>query len=216
MSCLFKCPKQFYCYRNTMIRNLPRDIEIDILSGFKIASPIVQQQNSYSTTRRENPYTILDVPQNSSYETVKAAFVKAALKHHPDHSKSPDSTTEFVRIRQAFEHIVSISGTSSNAANTKSRVWETDAEFYEWFKMATGDYLAFEMNHQTRKEVIHVYRTMSSGGLDRGGHWEMARQLTEREDVFLRAGGCNTEDNDTKHSSARTTTCDPLRRKRKR
>jgi DnaJ domain len=208
---------QCRCFRAVTIGKQPRDFETDLRR--KIASR--KLQNSFATiTLRENPYTVLNVPQNSSYATVKAAFIKAALKHHPDHSKSPDSTSEFVRIRQAFEQIVSSSGEKPNDINTNSPIWETDADFYEWFKMSTGEYLAFEMNHQTRKEVIHVYRTMSSGGLDRGGHWEMARQLTEREDMFIRAGGCNTGDSDNeKPSSGRKTTsstCDTLRRKRKR
>jgi hypothetical protein len=174
-------------------------------------------------TSRENPYAVLNVPQNSSYETVKAAFIKAALRHHPDHSKSPDSTSEFVRIRQAFEQIVSSTAAGKHANDDDSNgpvVWETDADFNEWFKMATGEHLAFEMNHQTRQEVIHVYRTMSAGGLDRGGHWEMARQLTEREDMLLRAGRSYTEKADNNEPSSECSTAsspsDSLRRKRTR
>jgi DnaJ domain len=134
-----------------------------------------------------NPYRILNVPVNSDYETVKAAFLKAALKHHPDHSKQAD-TAAFVRVRQAFEEIVYNKGGSneddaSSSSSTKKTVWKSDAEFQAWFRAATGEFLSFDMNHQTRQEVIRVYRTMSSGGKDKGGYWEMARQLAEREDA---------------------------------
>jgi hypothetical protein len=181
----------------------------------------VRSRYSFFTTRSlDNPYSVLNIPSNSNFETVKAAFIKAALKHHPDVSKSPESTTEFIRIRQAFEKIALIQESSNNTkssdTNTNHPEWKTDADFYEWFKMATSEYLAFEMNHQTRNEVIDTYRSMSSGGLDRGGHWEMARQLAERQDAFLRAGGCTTADSDANKTTKTTSTCDSIRRRRKR
>ena len=180
-----------------------------------------QKYSSTTTGSRENPYSVLNVPSNSSHETVKAAFIKAALKHHPDHSKSPDSTAEFIRIRQAFEKITSIQENNSNTFSDGNAmnhsVWESDADFYDWFKKATSEYFAFEMDSKTRNEVIDTYRTMSSGGLDRGGHWEMARQLAERHDAFLRAGGCTTgdidEDNPSPESKQPLST---IRRTRKR
>jgi exopolysaccharide biosynthesis predicted pyruvyltransferase EpsI len=155
---------------------------------------------------------------NSSYETVKAAFIKAAMQHHPDHSKSLNSNAEFVRIRQAFEEIISVVRSNNNNGtdnNTKHETWESDAEFNEWFTMQTGEYLTFEMNQQMRQEVIHVYRTMSSGGRDRGGHWEMARLLTEREDAFHRAGSVRNEQKSAASHEHKSTDT-PLRRKHSR
>lgn len=191
---------------------------------YKNKLPIAAQRQKYyfsTTGTRDNPYSVLNIPSNSNFETVKAAFIKAALKHHPDHSKSPDSTAEFVRIRQAFEKIITLNrenrnSTISSDANTNHPEWKSDADFHDWFKMATREYLTFEMNHQTRNEVIHTYRTMSSGGLDRGGHWEMARQLTERQDAFLRAGGCTTTDSEGDKSTNTSLSCDSIRRRRKR
>lgn len=159
-----------------------------------------QDQQSYllssSSFLHDNPYTVLKVPVGSSYEIVKKAFITAALQYHPDHNKNNKSnednksTEEFIRIRKAFEQIVSSKSTSEkyNAEDDRP-VWRNDEEFYQWFQQVTSEHLTFEMNHQTRQEVIHVYRTMSSGGRDRGGYWEMARQLAEREDAFRQAGG---------------------------
>lgn len=148
-----------------------------------------------------SPYSVLNVPMNSSYETVKAAFLKAALKHHPDHSKQAD-TAAFIRVRKAFEEIMyhTGSGNSINLKNNNSNggdssstsdttnsetLWKSDEEFQAWFRHATGEFLSFEMSHDTRQEVINVYRTMgfSPAGTDKGGYWEMARQLAEREDA---------------------------------
>jgi DnaJ-class molecular chaperone len=182
-----------------------------------------QQRTVASTIKSENPYTVLNVAVNSNYETVKAAFLKAALQHHPDHSKSINSTVAFVRIRQAFEEIVSYQ--NDNINNTTGhdkacKTWSSDSEFYEWFKKETGEHLAFDMNHETRQEVIHVYRTMSSGGRDRGGYWEMARLLAEREDAFHRAGGSHSKDSDEDTLTSRQASTSPtstrFRRKRNR
>jgi DnaJ domain len=178
-------------------------------------------KRSFSATLRENPYCVLNIPPNSSYETVKSAFLKAALIHHPDHSKTVDSVATFVRIRQAFEEIVSYKSNGSNDDGTswyddkKPPVWRNDDEFQKWFHDATGEHLSFDMNHQTRQEVIRVYRTMSSGGKDKGGYWEMARQLAEREDAFFRAGG-RSSSNGQAIGNQSTPQTNPIRRKRNR
>jgi DnaJ-class molecular chaperone len=145
----------------------------------------------FSSLSDNNPYRVLNVPIHSNYDTVKTAFLKAALQHHPDHSKHAD-TAAFIRIRKAFEEIVSQTGESSCIASTDTtkrspvvvqKTWKSDAEFQAWFRQATGEFLTFDMNHDTRQEVIRAYRTMSAGGKDKGGYWEMARQLAEQEDA---------------------------------
>jgi DnaJ-class molecular chaperone len=148
---------------------------------------LASASSSFFSSFSDNPYRVLNVPVNSNYDTVKTAFLKAALQHHPDHSKQAD-TAAFIRIRQAFEEIVSqTSATSTETYGTATspvvQTWKSDAEFQAWFRQATGEFLAFDMNHDTRQEVIRAYRTMSAGGKDKGGYWEMARQLAEREDA---------------------------------
>ena len=142
-----------------------------------------------------NPYLVLGVPVNSSYETVKSAFLKQAMEHHPDlasSNKNNGDTTIFVRIRQAFEEIVqdhkkggAATSRDNKAWQNAASTWKNEAEFQEWFRQETSNHLTFDMSHDTRQEVIRVYRTMSNGGRDlRGGYWEMARQLAEREAVI--------------------------------
>lgn len=110
-------------------------------------------------------------------------------------------TAMFIRVREAFEKIVNdhktgAAGTPAERTTTDARkgsqdsdpawpdeapTWSSDAEFREWFRHETSKHLTFEMCDKTRAEVIHVYKTMSQGGKDKGGYWEMARQLAERE-----------------------------------
>jgi hypothetical protein len=55
----------------------------------------------------------------------------------------------------------------------------------DWYVHETGgDDLSFgfAMTDATRQEVADVHWTMGQGGLDRGGMWEMARQLAADND----------------------------------
>lgn len=123
----------------------------------------------------QNPFVVLGIPVGSSYDTVRRAFVQLALRHHPDRSKGGSSAHEFVRIRQAFEAI------QEGSASSSPKGW-SESEIQDWYRQETGEYLSFDMCEQTRREVVHAYRTLSQGGKDKGGYWEMARQLAERED----------------------------------
>ena len=128
------------------------------------------------------------------------------LAHHSRTDSNPQdavarTTAMFIRIRHAFERIVETHKKTSaararrtsgagldhdNADKDDNPVppvpqWNSDAEFRVWFQRETSHHLTFDMCDRTRAEVIHVYNTMSPGGRDRGGYWDMARQLAERE-----------------------------------
>lgn len=53
------------------------------------------------------PFVELGVPISSSYSEVKQAFVRLALKYHPDTAapKTASTTEMFSRVRRAFESI---------------------------------------------------------------------------------------------------------------
>lgn len=134
----------------------------------------------WSTTRflfnsKTNPYQVLGVAKDSDYATVKAAFLKAAMKHHPDQSGSQE---DFLLVRGAFEQIVA----SLNPKSDQSKpIYASEEEFNAWFRDETQQFLSFEMNDATVNEVVKVFQTMSPSGKDKGGYWEMARLLAERQ-----------------------------------
>ena len=135
----------------------------------------------YSQVNENNPFEVLGIPKASSYQEVKRRFVELALRHHPDASDDSDSS-EFVRIRQAFESIRETeNGMASLATEGESSRW-SDEEFQAWFYEETGHQdILFRMDVATRKEVVEIANTQAQGGLDRGGMWEMARAMAEQE-----------------------------------
>lgn len=125
-------------------------------------------------------------------KVVKQAFVQLALQTHPD--KEGGSAAEFLKVRQAFEEILAQhdddnnNGNGGNGNNNNGRRpkgWSTE-DLQHWWQQETGEFLSFEMSHSTRQEVIRAYHTMGPSDdvgpmRDKGGYWEMARQLAERE-----------------------------------
>jgi DnaJ-class molecular chaperone len=142
----------------------------------------------YPSIQGENPFDILGIPKNSSYEGVKRKFVELAMKTHPDISskredgKEAGSVEDFIRLRQAFEAIHKNSdGTARLVDDGEDSSWSDD-NFKAWFYEETGHQdVMFAMDLATRKEVMDIAESQSQGGLDKGGMWEMARNMAEQE-----------------------------------
>lgn len=131
------------------------------------------------------PYETLEVPHGSDYSVVKRAFVEHALKKHPD--QEGGSVEDFLLIREAYDSVRNSLAGPNKSSSDPTANWSI-SEMQAWFRKETGDYLTFEMCDKTRKEVIEVYSKMSRPLNDKGGYWEMARILTERENNAARNG----------------------------
>lgn len=143
---------------------------------------------SFSSRRTPNitddsPFDILGIPKTSTYKEVKSGFIELALASHPDVSKNGD-VENFIRYRKAFESLQESQGGGTErrqGEGSSSSGW-TDEEFQAWFYEETGHSdILFQIELATRREVIDVANTQSQGGLDRGGMWEMAREMAEQE-----------------------------------
>jgi len=164
-------------------------------------------KNKNDPNNSDNPFVVLGVSIHSDWETVQRAFVQLALKHHPDtsshHGNGEGTTDDFLRIRAALEHIRSIKfGTNNKKTssfdndNDAAYDWRqapdewSDLEYEAWLRFVNDptverDYLSFDMSESTKQEVMDAYKTMQHGnavGHDKGGYWEMARQIVEREE----------------------------------
>jgi len=54
----------------------------------------------------DNPYSILNVSEMDSMETIKKSYRKLSLLYHPDKNSHPDSTSKFRQISDAYRMIV--------------------------------------------------------------------------------------------------------------
>ena len=145
---------------------------------------------------QDNPFDILGIPKTSTYDAVKRRFLELALETHPDVVHRKQSTedggeddakerkrlvADFVKLRQAFETIRENSdGSARLTGDSEASSW-SDESFQAWFHNETGHSdVMFTMDLQTRKEVAEV-ASLSQGGLDKGGMWEMARSMADQQ-----------------------------------
>jgi hypothetical protein len=52
------------------------------------------------------PWTLLGVPPGADTDTIKRAFRRQAMRHHPDRDASPDAAERFRRIHAAYEQLL--------------------------------------------------------------------------------------------------------------
>lgn len=137
----------------------------------------------------KDPYQLLEVPKNASYEDVKRAFLTKALKYHPDvlqlSTEEDKQATHgtFIALQQAYDTIIKRFKADCISLD------DSEAQFRDPSNIK--EFLAFDMDYETRQQVVDLYRSTKElhgeddGQFflnDKGGYWEMARQLAERED----------------------------------
>jgi hypothetical protein len=158
-----------------------------------LKSPLTTKSWSESTS----PFAILGFDDTNvaslNYDQVKQAFLKLALKHHPD--RPGGSADHFRRVRHAFEQIrelpngtlVCVDDMMIHNNYDKNSWTEAQKRHYDTVQNWMNHHLSFHMNTMTRKEVSHVAKTMAPGGLDKGGMWELAKLVAMEEEEERKA-----------------------------
>lgn len=94
----------------------------------------------------------------------------------------------FHTIRTAFESIVQGDDGTALLKEEQNNNYQNnnDTELDQWFYSQTGLHLVvpshlhnLDLNHTQVKELDQVSRTMSQGGLDRGGMWSLAHSIRQ-------------------------------------
>lgn len=143
------------------------------------------QRHTITTNKSNNPFHILGVPPSSSFPTVRKAFVKLALQHHPDTTGAEEKASEhFIRIRQAFERIRDGKPMQQQEEEEffhETAFW-TEDDFLQWFYEQT----AVRLTSDQRRELVSLDRSRIPGAFYGGQHWDLARRLASEQDAFLR------------------------------
>jgi len=138
----------------------------------RLAPPLARFLSSSRSARRLAALELLGCDASSGRDDVRDAFYELAKKHHPD--RNPDGLEYFKKLVAAFED--ARSGADAAAAAAEDDEFEMTG--------AAADPLAVflrveaERAAELRRELTAA-NALSAGGLDKGGMWELARQVAE-------------------------------------
>lgn len=179
-----------------------------------------KRQKQLQMSADDDPFAVLRVSRKQSYTAVKSAFLRIAMKHHPDTAAAAGAGTPaereaskeiFVAARTAFEALVAgPGGLAILRAEAAGNVAEED-DLDTWFKSETGYDMPF-MDAATMKEVAEMTESVG-GGLDRdGGMWTLARMVADT----VKSGGDGRSILQLESGTVRDRNIDGVLRRRKR
>lgn len=141
-----------------------------------------------------DPFRTLKIPKDAKYAHAKKAFLKIAMRHHPDTVGNDCEETQaksreiFVRCRKALESLVECDDTGGCLLRSEverqgaSERSMSDEEFDSWFEEETGHHnpFQFDLDPSVMREVASMHDDMAgSHGLDRdGGMWHLASLIS--------------------------------------
>lgn len=160
---------------------------------------------SLRASRWESPYEVLGVSPSGSLEEIKKAYRRLALKYHPDVNKEPDAQEKFMRIKHAYNTLLS-SGTYSkfgfgNGASDYSRTKmknqgsraSQDEEFYglaDFFRDLQTEYQNWEAGINSQEKPRSLWEELAGIGeefvefLEKGLNINVSGTEAEGDDPF--------------------------------
>lgn len=171
-----------------------------------------------------NPFHILGISPNSSFQTVQKAFARLALRYHPDTGTSTTTGNQskdaanggdpsvsvadrFVLIRQAYERIRDGSyeydndhrrGSSRRTAAPgpiHRNVYSDQVGFSEQdFLQYFYQQTGLKFTSAQRRELLDLHRSRIPCGQYDGPSWDIARRLAAEQEVFLQRKGMHRGD----------------------
>ncbi|XP_047968006.1 chaperone protein DnaJ isoform X2 [Salvia hispanica] len=147
---------------------------------------------------RESPYEVLGVSPSASTKDIKRAYRKLALKYHPDVNKEAGAQEKFMRIKHAYNTLLTSksrgqydagkqgSDYSYSAGGYQTRSREAEEEFYglgDFFRDLQEEFRNWESTVDTQGKPKSLWEELSEIGEEFVEFLEKELNITDEEVV---------------------------------
>ncbi|XP_074290456.1 uncharacterized protein LOC141617167 isoform X2 [Silene latifolia] len=171
--------------------------------------------NVITASVRETPYQVLGVSTNATPNEIKRAYRKLALKYHPDVNKQADAQEKFMRIKHAYNTLISsdsrrrYDSDASYSTAGRSRSIQEEEEFYgfgDFFKDLQEEFQNWEASASSQGKPKSLWEELADIGEELVEFLEKELNITDddtdvkqpRRDPFESFGGERQNNVDTK------------------
>ncbi|KAM1695219.1 hypothetical protein TB2_028960 [Malus domestica] len=164
-------------------------------------SDLNQKRRRFATflraSRRESPYQVLGVSPSATDVEIKRAYRKLALKYHPDVNKEANAQEKFMRIKHAYNTLLSSKSRGkydsnfgsdysySSAQRNQSKKSQDEEEFYgfeDFFKDIQEEFQNWEASASSQGKPKSLWEELGEIGEELVEFLEKELNITDPED----------------------------------
>ncbi|KAM2056854.1 hypothetical protein FF2_029105 [Malus domestica] len=164
-------------------------------------SNLNQKRRRFATvlraSRRESPYQVLGVSPSATDVEIKRAYRKLALKYHPDVNKEANAQEKFMRIKHAYNTLLSSKSRGkydsnfgsdysySSAQRNQSKKSQDEEEFYGFGNFLRDVQITIEDFFKDIQEEFQNWEASASSQGKPKSLWEELGEIGEELVEFL-------------------------------
>ncbi|KAM1341789.1 hypothetical protein ACFX13_006283 [Malus domestica] len=148
-------------------------------------------------SRRESPYQVLGVSPSATDVEIKRAYRKLALKYHPDVNKEANAQEKFMRIKHAYNTLLSSKSRGkydsnfgsdysySSSQRNQSKKSQDEQEFYgfeDFFKDIQEEFKNWEASASSQGKPKSLWEELGEIGEEFVEFLEKELNITDPED----------------------------------
>ncbi|KAL6275793.1 hypothetical protein ACE6H2_019394 [Prunus campanulata] len=148
-------------------------------------------------SRRESPYQVLGVSPSATNDEIKRAYRKLALKYHPDVNKEANAQEKFMRIKHAYNTLLSSKSRGkydsnfgsdysySSSQRSQSKNSQDEEEFYGFGNFLRDVQITIEDFFKDLQEEFQNWEASASSQGKPKSLWEELGEIGEEFVEFL-------------------------------